>query len=77
MRGLGSTIIYNGWCVCIFPGGIRGVNVGVGRRAISRDPNVFASPDEFMPERFLGENAYRGDDDEGAVFGYGRRFVAR
>ncbi|XP_057809222.1 cytochrome P450 76T24-like [Salvia miltiorrhiza] len=44
--------------------------------ASGRDPNIWANPDEFVPERFLNENDsldFRGQDFELIPFGAGRR----
>lgn len=42
--------------------------------AIGRDPAFWASPNDFMPERFLGSDVdVRGQDFELIPFGGGRR----
>ncbi|KAL0414174.1 UNVERIFIED_CONTAM: cytochrome [Sesamum radiatum] len=42
--------------------------------AISRDPNFWQNPDEFLPERFLNSNLdFKGHDFEFLPFGSGRR----
>ena len=43
------------------------------RRAISRDENLYPSPEEFIPERFAGEKPAL--DPYHTSFGYGRRCV--
>lgn len=47
-------------------------------RAIARDENVYAEPDEFKPERFSG--LHLGEDNlcdpRKYIFGHGRRYVA-
>ena len=56
------------------PSGIRTI---INARAISRDPNYWESPEEFMPERMEGGSAaamdYRGNDYVFLPFGSGRR----
>ena len=44
-----------------------------------RDENVFPEPHKFYPERYLNpvdEATSRRMDPRGAVFGFGRRYVA-
>jgi hypothetical protein len=41
-------------------------------RGISLDPNVYAEPDSFDPERFLPKPIGRGEPPLRAAFGYGR-----
>jgi cytochrome P450 len=55
-----------------------GVRVIVNAWAISRDPELWEKPEEFMPERFMdGGSAvaidYRGNDFQFVLFGAGRR----
>ncbi|WVZ77575.1 hypothetical protein U9M48_025429 [Paspalum notatum var. saurae] len=51
-----------------------GTMVPVNAWAISRDPEHWDDPDEFVPERFeRGERDFRGNDFEFIPFGAGRR----
>ncbi|KAF4403182.1 hypothetical protein G4B88_027953 [Cannabis sativa] len=52
----------------------RGTNVHVNIWAIGRDPNLWADPLEFRPERFIRENVdLKGHDFRLLPFGAGRR----
>jgi 5-O-(4-coumaroyl)-D-quinate 3'-monooxygenase len=52
----------------------KGANVVVNVWAVARDPEVWDSPLEFRPERFLGENIdIKGADFRVLPFGAGRR----
>lgn len=42
-------------------------------RAMARDPECYADPWTFNPERFLGSSAER--DPRELAFGFGRRYV--
>ena len=44
-------------------------------RAMGRDPNYYADPSEFNPERFLGADPE--PDPYVFAFGFGRRYVHR
>ncbi|KAI3708646.1 hypothetical protein L2E82_37956 [Cichorium intybus] len=49
--------------------------VFVNALAIGRDPESWESPEEFLPERFLGSDIdFKGNDLELIPFGAGRRF---
>ncbi|KAK9170002.1 hypothetical protein Syun_002142 [Stephania yunnanensis] len=54
----------------------RGTGLFINAWTIQRDPNVWAEPDRFMPERFLTTNAdmdVKGQSYELLPFGSGRR----
>ncbi|XP_021716536.1 cytochrome P450 71A1-like [Chenopodium quinoa] len=52
----------------------KGCVVFVNTFTIQRDPEVYENPDEFLPERFLGNNIdVKGRDFELLPFGSGRR----
>ena len=42
---------------------------------MTRNPNVYPSPEEFKPERFLdsAQKGGRNPDPKGFMFGFGRR----
>jgi cytochrome P450 len=42
-------------------------------RAMTQDPEVYPSPQLFLPERFLGEKGTTVTDPRDMVFGFGRR----
>lgn len=53
-----------------------GTNVFVNVWAIQRDPKIWESPNQFIPERFMNENKkinFKGLDFELVPFGSGRR----
>ncbi|KAI1784945.1 cytochrome P450 [Ganoderma leucocontextum] len=61
---------YNGYLI---PGG---ASVFVNMWAILRDPEIYAQPDDFIPERFLdsaGNLDVDGRDPVDVMFGFGRR----
>ncbi|MCJ1302888.1 hypothetical protein MMC08_005693, partial [Hypocenomyce scalaris] len=45
--------------------------VGIGAYAIQRDPRYFGRPDEFIPERWMGEGPAPFDRNAFLVFSYG------
>ena len=50
--------------------------ISMFRRGIFHDPEVYAQPDDFIPERFLdsaGNLDVQGRDPSDVAFGFGRR----
>lgn len=48
-------------------------------RHIARDPDVYADPEAFVPERYLDMDAanLEKNDPRKFVFGFGRRYACR
>jgi cytochrome P450 len=47
------------------------VNVGIGSYAVQHDPRYWAQPDEFIPERWLGEGPFPAEKQAYFVFSHG------
>lgn len=65
-KGIEDTI-YNGHLIP------KGALILVNIYSLLHDPDTYKNPDEFRPERYLGENPEL--DPSNMVFGFGRRYV--
>lgn len=72
----GAMVIGNSWFAFIFcTFGIRRLRsftLACILRSILHNPETYAEPEEFKPERFLGDDSVDLSD---FAFGYGRRYV--
>ena len=70
----GTTVFANIWFAAVFF--CRSNMTDLQHMAILRDPEVYAQPDDFIPDRFLdaaGNLDVRGRDPADVMFGFGRR----
>ena len=65
-KGIEDTI-YNGYLIP------KGALILVNIYSLLHDPDTYKNPDEFRPERYLGESPEL--DPSNMVFGFGRRYV--
>jgi cytochrome P450 len=71
----GSLIIPNIWSVLPFSVcWVAGFNALNGNRFMLNDPQTYANPSQFNPERFLANNGKEPETEPRTVcFGFGRR----
>lgn len=72
----GATVFVNIWCVRGSSAKTSRCMVSTFHRGILHDPEVYAQPDDFIPERFLdsaGNLDVGGRDPSDVAFGFGRR----
>lgn len=67
----GSMVCANLWCVCL--ASLCKEIITEATRLIFRDPGIFADPDNFVPERFLGDEGARCREVLNMAWGFGKR----